>query len=1066
MSETLGASVKLGFDGKEVTAGFQNLAAQLDQLNANVEKSSVSMSKLAAGNLIAKGLSAAFNAVKSSLGGAISRIDTLNNYSRMMESLGFSANEAASSQEKLSKSIEGLPTTLDDIVGNTQMLVASVGDLGKATDMAVALNDMFTASGQGAEAASRALVQYNQMIARNKVDMQSWMSVVQTAPAQVKALAVELLGAEANQSDLYNALQNGELAISDLNDAIIKLDTKGGAGMASFHDQALSATDGIQTGIKNLRTAVTKGVAKVIESFNKAAKANGLPTIAETLEMLKGVVNTVFSTISKVVGKVVSVTAPVFKFVTKNIGVIGPMITSLVGTIGTLVIIKKVTNWMSGVKQGIIEATASLASFLVGQNASTAAIVANTTAETANAAASAVNTTAKTAETVATTSLTGAVKMLNAAILASPLGIVAALTAGLIGLGKVIDNLSGASAAIKAAKEAEENARETKESVKSTAESFVETQKTWDSATRSAEKIQAYETAIADIDDQMKDVKWQVRGQEKDWKDIDESLTHIAGLSENYQNIVLSNTPKTKPQGTEVGQAYLEGMWADAELRNARDWLNIKLEQKKQERLREMWADAEERNARDWQDRTINGEERLNRTLSAIYDSREHRLKQSIKHQTALYSELTEANQETIDSLRDMWEGYYEASSLTSEKLDLNFELTAQQMAENLGYNREVVTNFKNNMNTLRAWADTLNPVDPIQSQMKDGFDLMLADMAQAGIDAAPEAQALYNAIAGGDMTALQNISIAYGAAGELAGEATVAGMDKSAKSIAEQTKYLWGSIPKSVNDVLKETNWSELSEDMAEDTLKGWVQTIEDRSDGAVKLLEYFGLDSIDALKEALGVASPSWKTAEAARYSVEGFVNEVNNSKNNVARVMQGMGTTAVTALSWLPGSMYNAGANAAQGFVNGLNAVSGSVMRTAQTIASTVSNTISSALQIHSPSDVTFRFGEFVGKGLAYGIAKMQAVVEAASQRLSDAAARVFAPTTEYSYSFAGAGGGSIQMPIQIDESDPGDRAVTVEGAVYLDGVKVGTLVAPHSRKAIAEIDTFENYRRGIR
>lgn len=280
------------------TSTMRGAVDTVGALDGAAQRSKTSIMRIAAGIGVFKLLNKAVSTVTSSIGSAISRFDTLNNYPKVMTALGYSTEDATSSIRKLSTGIEGLPTTLDGIAQSAQTLTASFGDLGRGTDVAIALNDMFLAGGQGAEAASRALVQFNQMVAKGKVDMQSWNTVVQTAPGQMAQLAHELIGASATQRDLYEALQTGKLSMDDFTDAIIRLDKEGGKSFESFADQARSATGGIKTAMTNLRSAVTRGLANTITSIDAALENSGLPKIADALNSAKGTINGFFGAIN------------------------------------------------------------------------------------------------------------------------------------------------------------------------------------------------------------------------------------------------------------------------------------------------------------------------------------------------------------------------------------------------------------------------------------------------------------------------------------------------------------------------------------------------------------------------------------------------------------------------------------------------------------------------------------------------------------------------------------------------------------------------------------------------
>ena len=246
-----------------VTSTMSSAISRLDTLNWG------SAWAVAAGNLIAKGVSKVASMVTSTMSSAISRLDTLNNFPKVMTALGYSAEEADSSVKLISDSLDGLPTSLDAAVGDIQKLAATMGNLNKgainATTVGLGLNNMFLAGGKGTEYASRAMEQYNQMLAAGKVDMQSWRTMLDTAPGQLDQLAKTLVGAEANSMDLYNALQKGTVSFDEMNTAIVKLNEEGGSNFASFEEQARSATGGIATQLENIGNTMNKIVAAALE---------------------------------------------------------------------------------------------------------------------------------------------------------------------------------------------------------------------------------------------------------------------------------------------------------------------------------------------------------------------------------------------------------------------------------------------------------------------------------------------------------------------------------------------------------------------------------------------------------------------------------------------------------------------------------------------------------------------------------------------------------------------------------------------------------------------------------
>lgn len=263
------AVIKLTFDGKNVKASLNKVESEVEKTGKSTGSKWGSAWAVAAGNLIAKGVSKVASMVTNTMGNAISRLDTLNNFPKVMTALGYSAEEADSSVKLIADSLDGLPTSLDAAVGDIQKLAATMGNLNKgainATSVGLGLNNMFLAGGKGTEYASRAMEQYNQMLAAGKVDMQSWRTMLDAAPGQLDQLAKTLVGAEANSMDLYNALQKGTVSFDDMNSAIVKLNKEGGKNFESFEKQARAATGGIATQLENIVNTMNKIVAAALE---------------------------------------------------------------------------------------------------------------------------------------------------------------------------------------------------------------------------------------------------------------------------------------------------------------------------------------------------------------------------------------------------------------------------------------------------------------------------------------------------------------------------------------------------------------------------------------------------------------------------------------------------------------------------------------------------------------------------------------------------------------------------------------------------------------------------------
>lgn len=264
------------------------------------------------GNLFANAFSKAAGVISSSLDGAISRVDTLNQFPRVMSQLGYGADSASAAIGKMSDHIQGLPTKLDSIAGSVQRVVPKFKDVGKATDVMLAFNDALVAGGQSVQVQQAALEQYVQGISKGKFELEEWRSIQTAMPGQLDAVAQSMLGAGKSSNDLYEALKSGKVSVDDFADAFVKLDSEGTNGMASFAEQAKTGSAGIATSMSNAANAVTVQIAKIIDKINENGEiAAGFDAIKQAVTEFGGAAVTAVGWVKDNFGTIAPIVAAV-----------------------------------------------------------------------------------------------------------------------------------------------------------------------------------------------------------------------------------------------------------------------------------------------------------------------------------------------------------------------------------------------------------------------------------------------------------------------------------------------------------------------------------------------------------------------------------------------------------------------------------------------------------------------------------------------------------------------------------------------------------------------------------
>ena len=276
MAESFSVEAILSATDKNMTSTMKKALGACESFGDRVKS-------IVAGVGVTKVIGATMNVLSSSFDGAINRFDTMQSYPKVMKSLGFEVEQSQKSVAKLNQSVQGLPTSLADVVTTSKSLAAVTGDIDKATDTTIALNHAFLASGSSSEDASRGLQQYSQMLAKGKVDMQSWRTLQETMAPALTKVAKKLGITSGNANELYAALQNGTITFDQFNDAMIECDTETGG----FAETALEASKGVKTSMTNIKSAVQNLEQGFMSAMNNMLKSKAIGGLVDNLEKIK-----------------------------------------------------------------------------------------------------------------------------------------------------------------------------------------------------------------------------------------------------------------------------------------------------------------------------------------------------------------------------------------------------------------------------------------------------------------------------------------------------------------------------------------------------------------------------------------------------------------------------------------------------------------------------------------------------------------------------------------------------------------------------------------------------------
>lgn len=177
----------------------------------------------------------------------------------------------------------------------------------------------------------------------------------------------------------------------------------------------------------------------------------------------------------------------------------------------------------------------------------------------------------------------------------------------------------------------------------------------------------------------------------------------------------------------------------------------------------------------------------------------------------------------------------------------------------------------------------------------------------------------------------------------------------------------------------------------------EGFKKGIEDNLDDAKTSAWTFGDTFLTLLASKFGIHSPAKETQEQAKYVVEGFNLGITDNQETTFGLISDFGTNILEKLN-ITDETKGLGQNAMQGFFDGISGMAQSISDKAKEIAKGVTDTIKTALDIHSPSKVMEKLGTFTMEGFQQGI---EGMYESVSSSIGKFSANIQAPNVGVNY-----------------------------------------------------------------
>lgn len=251
---------------------------------------------------IVKGLSGAFNMIRSSMDSAFRRIDTMEQFDRTMTTLTGSAESAAAALDATNDAVVGTAYGLDVAAKGVQDFVTRGMEVDKATGVIEAFGDAVAFYGEGSNeqlaSVSDALAK---MYSTGKVHADQMNRLYD---AGIDAVGMYAQATDQSTETVQSALSDGSISAEEFIDTVTEAMMEGTGGVENISGAAKEAGASWGASWDNMRAAVARGVTNVIESIDEMLEKNGLPDMRGMISNLGGAFE---STLGKAADKIPAV---------------------------------------------------------------------------------------------------------------------------------------------------------------------------------------------------------------------------------------------------------------------------------------------------------------------------------------------------------------------------------------------------------------------------------------------------------------------------------------------------------------------------------------------------------------------------------------------------------------------------------------------------------------------------------------------------------------------------------------------------------------------------------------
>ncbi|WP_193062994.1 tape measure protein [Oceanobacillus oncorhynchi] len=839
--ESAGAGIDGASDSLEGVSGSSEQAKDgLDGVADSADETDISMNKLIktiAGIAATVGV---FKVLRNAVDLAFQRIDTMEQFERVMTEMTGSTTDANAALDKTNDIVTGTAYGLDVAASSVQDFVTRGVEVGEATKYIEAWGDAVAFYGNGSnEQFANVTNALQNMLTKGKVGMDQLNRLFE---AGIPAVDIYAQATGRSVDEVSKALSDGEISAEEFVNTVTTAMMEGTNGVTNISGAAKEAGASWSGAFANMGAAAARGVTAIIEAIDGMLTNNGLPTMRDMVSEFGSFMESSMKTAAAVIEPVgnalfalVGEFTPLLAVMKPLVPVIGAMVAAFTG----MMILKSIGTALMGFRASLLAIEVVQKSVAVVTAATSFAMTVFSGATIASAAGA-------------------------SGLSAAMIGLRAALGALLGPVGWIITGLAGVAAGAVALWNHFNQTSEETERLKDETEALGEsTDSLVDSMNESAS---AYQDRVNDIDanreannELLQTVEDLSEKENKSAEDKRNMSIAVEQLNGNVDGLNASYNEEADmlSESTEKMQARIDLM-AEQDKGNAaqerlteilKEQQSVELQLDEVNELRKEWnrnlndgtvSSREHKKAVEDLDEQEQSLKDTNQQLGIQYDTTKETMVESSQNAKDIitdnnqdiivsYEDLEGKAKDTFDALAEKYGELKDAATDAFEKIEKDTDHTMDSMIETMQHNQEMVQQWGENQGKLMEWAGENN---------YESFIPFIEDM---GIDQAAVLQEMVDDLDetnGSSGEKLSEMAETYQEGGELSSNALKEALGEGFEQVVDLMTTLVERMETILRTQINEADWEQYGIVPPTEFIEGFDSTvpqIEQASEGLV---------------------------------------------------------------------------------------------------------------------------------------------------------------------------------------------------------------------------------------